>query len=527
MRSERLLLVALFAGAMRSLCAQQNDVPLQRDIYLDLERNAACRTATEHVGLKPVLESRANLAGVMGYRPDSSRHYYWVTEKLYKEHLVDVRHDGFRLMVDPVFHFESGRDFRDPSSFADTTNFYVNSRGLAFRCDLGPRFSFSTSFYENQAIYPQYIYLEAQQTGVVPGQGRIKGFKRRAFDFAWATGNISWSPRRWLNVQFGHGRHFIGHGYRSMLLSDAAFNYPYFKVSVLSKNERWQYTHITAKLQLLERLPTGESSESLFYWKRMAVHHLSYRAGPVELGLFESMMFRTIDVDGVTPFDPLVINPVIGVNTAVKGFDGVDNALLGLDARVKLTDRLFAYGQFALDDPAAGRQGWQAGFRWFDLFGRDLHLQAEYNSATPYTYAHRPSQIGHGHYGEPLAHPVGAYFNEAVAIVDWRFRIGPKRRFAATAKVNLIDTHIDGADSLNYGGDPFKPLPDVEPEGAPTLRSTTFIDLSASWLWNQMTNLRLTVGYRMRDIAPAPDQLNSGYLYIAFRTALFNTYLDR
>ena len=518
------LLPSLAIGV--TLWAQQNDVPLQRDIYLDLERNAACLTSTVHSGLKPLIESRADLAGVMGYRPDTSRHYYAVTEKLFKEHLIDIREGDFRVTADPVFHFELGQDFRDPTEFADTTRFYVNSRGASIRCDLGPRFSFQTTFYENQAIYPQYLFQYALSQGVVPGQGRVKGFKNRAFDYAWAMGNISWSPRKWLNVQFGHGKHSVGHGYRSVLLSDNSFNYPYFKVSVLAPGDRWQYTHVTAKLQMLERLPTGESSESLFYWKRATFHHLSYRIGRVELGLFEATIWENIYADGVLPFDPLVMNPVIGVNTAVTGFDGDAHALVGLDARVKVTDKAYAYGQFAVDDPAEGRNAWQAGVRCFDLFGKDLHVQAEYNTATPYAYAQKEALMNYGHYGQPLAHPVGAYFNEVVAIVDWRFKLKNGKGMAATVKVNLIDTHVDPQDSLNLGGDIFKPYAEYAGDVEPLARTITFLDLSGSWLMNQMTNMRITFGYRMRDVANAPDFLNSGYFYGAWQTSLFNKYYD-
>ena len=510
--------------ALASL-AQQNDIPLQRDIYLDLERNAACRTSTVHSGLKPLIESRADRTNVMGHRPDSSRHYYTITEKLFKEHLIEVRDGGFHVTADPVFHFELGQDFRDPSEFADTTRFYVNSRGAIIRADLGPRFSFQTTFYENQAIYPRYLYDYAQYTGVVPGQGRIKGFKHRAFDYAWAMGNLSWSPRKWVNVQFGHGKQFVGHGYRSMLLSDNAFNHPYFKVSLLSPDEHWQYTTTTAKLQMLLRLPTGESSESLFYWKRATFHHLRYVNGPLELALFEATIWENIDSTGVEPFDPLAINPVIGVNTAVTGFEQPDNALVGLDARVKLTDKLYVYGQYAVDDPTEQRTAWQAGLRWFDLFGRDLHLQAEYNSAAPYTYSFAQSRVNYGHYGQPLAHPQGGNFNEALAILDWRIPTRGRMQLCLTAKAEFVRYRADTIATTSVGHDILRPVPQVLTTAGED-RHVTFVDLSAGWLMNQMTNMRLVVGYRYRDIDGVFDNQNSGYLYASWQTGLFNKYYD-
>ena len=60
----------------------------------------------------------------------------------------------------------------------------------------------------------------------------------------------------------------------------------------------------------------------------------------------------------------------------------------------------------------------------------------------------------------------------------------------------------------------------------PLVRNLTYVDLNVSYLLNQMSNMRFTVGYWMRDLTPAPDQQNSGYLYAAFRMALFNRYYD-
>ncbi|MCB0814423.1 MAG: hypothetical protein KDB87_14845, partial [Flavobacteriales bacterium] len=95
-RRSLLPLAALLAPVLM-LHGQQNNVPLERDIYLDLDRNHAridtTGTRRVHTGMRPYIESRADLTHVMGYRPDSSRHYYWATEKLFKEHLFIVK-DG-------------------------------------------------------------------------------------------------------------------------------------------------------------------------------------------------------------------------------------------------------------------------------------------------------------------------------------------------------------------------------------------------------------------------------------------------
>ncbi|QQR85044.1 MAG: hypothetical protein IPJ76_10470 [Flavobacteriales bacterium] len=527
MRSLVLLFVWCATAKMAVSLAQHNDVPLNRDIYLDLDRNHACRTSPVHTGLRPQIESRVDLTNVLGHRPDSTRHYYILTKVLFKTHLIDVNKKGFRVVADGVWNFELGQDFRDPSEFADTTRFYVNARGYRIAADIGARVSFSTTFYETQAIYPQYLYQYVNIGGVVPGQGRIKTTDQRGFDFSWAGGNVSWSPRRWVNVQFGHGKHFVGNGYRSVLLSDNAFNYPYLKHSWLLFKDRVQYSSIMSKLQMVgeaNRLPTGESSESIFYWKRATFNHLSVNVGPAQIGLFEATHWRTVQQGGSSAFNGMQLNPVIGINTLAYGFssEGVNN-MLGLDVKVKLTDKLFAYGQFATDDPGRERFAWQAGLRMFDIFKQDLHLLLEYNSASAFTYGSATRNLGMVHYNQPMAHPLGANFTEAVGILDYR-----KKRWFFTGKVNVAQIILQDTLGTDFGNNPLvQQLGVLGAADVPEVhRQLVHLDLSAGWIMNQNNNARIVVGWTGRDLGLAADHLNSSYLYVALRTGLFNRYYD-
>lgn len=507
--------------------AQQNDVPLNRDIYYDIDRNSTDSTSWMHTGLRPLIQSRTDLRNVMGFRPDSSRHYYFITAKLTREHLVQVQKGDFRLTIDPVFRFEMGRDLVE-TSVANTNqasnNF--NARGFWITADLGKRLSFQTGFYENQAILPLYLYVNAQATGVIPGQGRVKKFGARGFDFAWAHGNVSWAMRPWLNVQFGNGRHFVGNGYRSMLLSDNTFPYPYLKLSALTNNKRLQYTVINAKFQHVtdpvDRLGTGNSSESLFYWKRASFKHVSVNLGPAQLGLFEATIWRNIDSTGVRPFDAMELNPVIGANTIANGFGGRNKSLVGIDARVRLPHKCFAYGQFAVDDPARQRTAWQVGAQLFDVLRKDLHLLIEYNVASPFTYASSYSRGSYSHFNQPLAHPLGAGFAETNLIIDY----GIKERFWLRAHGSWAQYEADTSTSRVSGTNIFDTR---EEQGADSLSVTTtrgWLDLSFSYRMNPSQNTSLSVGMITRDVNPAQDIRNSHYFYICFRTGLFNRYYD-
>ncbi|MBK9515380.1 MAG: hypothetical protein IPO05_17590 [Flavobacteriales bacterium] len=104
-------------------------LPLQRDIYIDVERNAA-KAVRVHSGLKPVLERRADLTNVMGHRVDSAKYYYWVTEKIFRDHLLTVKEGRCPDHHRPLFQFEAGYDLGDRTLYSDTNRYYCNTGGV-------------------------------------------------------------------------------------------------------------------------------------------------------------------------------------------------------------------------------------------------------------------------------------------------------------------------------------------------------------------------------------------------------------
>lgn len=516
-----ILLVLLSALACATALAQQNDLPLQRDVYIDVERNAARTDSRVFSGLKPVIERRADLTNVMGFRVDSAKYYYWLTEKVFKQHLVIVNEGDLHLTIDPLFQFEYGYDLGDATVYSDTNRYVCNTRGFWIKGDIGDKVSFQTMFHETQALVPQYLYRHIYNTGALPGQGRVKLEEVREVDMGWSQSNVSYSPVHWLNIQLGHGKRFVGHGYRSMLLSDNSLSSPYLLFSAITNNKRFQYTTWHTKLMhgvtVNDRLETGESSESLFYWYRARFNHLAINLGRAQVGLFEAALFRTIDEGKVQAFDPMELNPVIGVNTLMHGFNSGNKSLVGLDLRVKVTNKAYVYGQFAYD----GRSAFQVGARAFDVLRKDLHLQLEWNMAERYMYQQTPAQLAYIHAGQPLAHPMGTAFSEVVGIVDLGFD-----RYWLQVKVNVAALQRDPG---GFGGAGANLNQDDDLTFANSQLNTValnYLDLNASYLFNPNTNMRLVVGFVRRDQPGAVDNVQSGYLYVAFKTNLFNRYYD-
>lgn len=512
------LLVAAVAGA------QHNDIPLHRDYSDGLEKGASYKGSTGLTGLKPVIESRADVSAVQGYKPDSTKYYYDYEEKIFRDHLFEYREGDVRLSLDPLFQFEVGMDKGDLTPYADTNRYFSNTRGFLVKGDIG-KVSFQTMFHESQTVVPQYLHAMVRATGALPGHGRAKFDTNTKLDVGWSQANVSYAPTAWLNLQMGHGRHFVGHGYRSVLMSDNAPGAPYLKFSIMPASRRWQYTSWHSKLQhgmtQADRLPTGQSSESLFQWMRSRSNHLAARFGRAEIGLFETTIFRNIDDRGITPFDVLELNPVIGVNTLVAGFGGDYKSLVGVDLKIGVMDGVFVYGQFGTDDPANERYAWQAGLRWFDLGLKGLNVQLEHNVAQPFTYMADPEQLAYMHSGLPMAHPMGANFTESVAIVEKVF----KERLRVQAKANLATYAMDSL-GRRLDGDLGRRLQDPGP-GTPMVRRDLFVlDANVSYLFNPKTNLRVVAGVLRRDLPGTGDAAQSTYVYVGLRTALFNRYHD-
>ena len=121
-------------------------------------------------------------------------------------------------------NFSFGRELNEDQ------NLFTNTRGFMVESNLGDNLSFSSSFFENQSIFPNYLNSYIKQNKVVPGQGYARTFKENGFDYAMASGYVSYRSDKFFSVQFGHGKHFIGDGYRSLFLSDNSFNYPYLMI---------------------------------------------------------------------------------------------------------------------------------------------------------------------------------------------------------------------------------------------------------------------------------------------------------
>jgi hypothetical protein len=440
----------------------------------------------------------------------------------------------FRLYVDPLLNLQYMSVADDTSS----SQFYINTRGVTAHGDIGTKVSFETSFWENQAFFPRYLAEYVTATGVVPGQGRWKRFKTTGFDFAQATGYVSYSPSKYFNVQIGSGKHFVGDGYRSLLLSDNAFSYPYARLTGwFGRNKTVQYTVIYASLMNLTagNVITPLGTERLFQKKAASFYQLSTKLGrTAEISLFQGLIWTAADDRNKQSLTLGYINPIIFTSIPTFGMSDRHNFLVGTTFRVDLLKTIRIYGQLMADDfgkkgTVHHKTGMQAGVKYFNAFTlKHLHLQVEYNRVQPYTYAATDPGQSYTHYAQPLAHPFGANFTEITGSLQ--YKIGDFFLHVRASQATV------GADSSanNFGQNVF--LTDYQgyypaTEAGHTLgqgekNTVTWLDARVGYMVSYASNLNICLGYTTRNVTAGATSSPTSFVYVAVRTSLTNTYYD-
>jgi len=464
----------------------------------------------------------------------------WFGKKLLNEHMAFVKGENFWFTVDPGVDLQVGKDSEDINTFNNTRSIHINGA-------IGKKFSFSTSFYESQGRFANYVNQYAESIkpdggnpALIPGRGIAKEFNSDAYDYPVAEAYISYTPNQTFNFQFGNGKNFIGDGYRSLFLSDVASPYPFFKIN--TNFWKIKYTNLWMWMQDVRPELTVDGA---YKQKFMAIHYLSWNATKkLNIGLFETVIWDDTNDRG---FDVNYLNPLI-FYTAAEFSTGsrAGNTLLGLSLKYKLKNNISLYSQLILDEFRAseitGSDGWwankygvQLGVKYHNAFNiENLYLQAEYNAVRPYTYSHDELNLNYGHNNQPLAHLWGSNFKETIGIARYT-----KDRWFANAKIVLGEKGFDfdnGTDTFSYGGDVFEDndnrVSDYGNEIGQGNTANVFIgDLQVGYLVNPATNLKLFGGITFRDFNPnAPtgvfDKSNSTWVSFGLKTDVFNRNFD-
>ncbi|GIV26834.1 MAG: hypothetical protein KatS3mg027_0648 [Bacteroidia bacterium] len=423
---------------------------------------------------------------------------------MFEKDVVSIRKNNFHIRINPLINFQKGKVSGDTSFSA-----YTNTRGFIASVQFD-RVYIETMLSENQSVFPTYLYQYSKSTGVVPGQGRWKTFKGSGFDYAFSAGIVSVQATKNLNITLGTGKQKIGNGYRSLLLSDNAFVYPYIKFEQLWWKGRLQYICNYAMLNNLVSASRSipKNTERLFQKKIFVYHYLNVGITKhTRVGFFQSIVSETPDDRNVWRGDGIVFSPVIFTQLAYYGLNQQNNVMIGMDMQQKLLKNVVIYGQVILDNDSIfhnqdGGYGYQLGFKWLGKW-QDwrIMLLSEWNdvrknigfSVWPTIPSYTPPVVNPGssytHFGQSMNYTpeVG---NELVSMLAIK-----KKRWITAFQINSQDNDM---------------------------ARVLYTKFLFGFVLNSSYNLLINLGIENRQ---AFNQ-NSNYIYLQLQTALYNIFYD-
>ncbi|MDQ6901561.1 MAG: capsule assembly Wzi family protein [Bacteroidota bacterium] len=376
-----------------------------------------------------------------------SKKSLWNTFYKTKPNLFEVNNKDIFLAINPVINFQFGKESGNSESL------FLNTRGVTVRGRIANKIGFSTTVSDNQERGPSFFQNRVTQYHAVPGVGFYKPFKKTAFDYFDARGYVTFNATKFIDIQFGYDKNFIGNGYRSMFLSDNANSYLFLKLNT----KIWKFDYQNLFMELMPQF--SKSGDNLLERKYAAMHHLSMNVTRwLNLGLFESIVFGRTQY-----FDFEYLNPIIFLRYAEGNVGSPDKAHVGFDFKANVAHAFQFYGQFLLDEFLAkeiaksngywaNKYAYQIGVKYVDAFKiKNLDLQFESNRVRPFTYSHNDSIANYTHYNQFLAHPLGANFQEYIGILKYQ----PAPKWYLNARAIYYYQGLDSA-GINFGGNPFE-----------------------------------------------------------------------
>jgi hypothetical protein len=465
-----------------------------------------------------------NTEWVTGPREDfKSRRAVLKTFYTTKPNFLEVKSKDFFLALNPVLQIAGGVE-----TGTNHENLFLNSRGVTVRGLIARKIGFSSTIIENQETGPKFFQQQVTNFRAVPGVGFYKPFKKNGYDYFDARGYITFGATKYINVQFGYDKNFIGAGYRSLFLSDWGNSYLFLKLNT----KIWKINYQNLFMELMPQF--RKLGDTLLDRKYAAMHHLSMNVTKwLNIGLFEGVIFGRKN-----HFDFQYLNPIIFYRHIEGSVGSPDNAVAGFDFKANIAHHFQLYGQFLLDefqlntiknDPTnwANKWGIQVGAKYLDAFGIDnLDLQFEMNRVRPFTYSHGDTIANYTHYNQPLAHPLGANFQEFIGIATFQ----PVPKWYINAKVIYYFQGLDSA-GKNFGSNPFEDYRSRTAQTGFAIGSgnkATCLNgfFQVSYEWRENLYLDASVQYRTYKTLTAPAKTNSTIVSAGIRLNMFRREHD-
>lgn len=338
-----------------------------------------------------------------------------------KNNFFDVYSDHLYLAVNPVLGLEAHLH-KDHIG-------YKNFRGIEAKGMLFNRIGFYTKFGDNQLYLDDYTQDITTKERSLYGHDYARNLETNKYDLFEATAYVNVALYKdLLNVTAGYDRHFVGYGLRSLVIDEEGAAQSF--INLQGRWKKWSYDFLY--LELIDDYYT--TGDQILPKKYGQIHQLNYDINHrIRVGLFEKSILASN-----TAFNPLSIIPIPGLQSVRQSTGSNIQSEMGLQAKALVTKGFTLYTQAFIKDLDWNNLGknifknqWaaQLGFQYYNVFTiRNLDLQAEVNVVRPFAYSSYQSGYNYTHYNQPLAHPLGSNFVEAIA----------KMRYQPHPKINLF-----------------------------------------------------------------------------------------
>ncbi|TDG37729.1 gliding motility protein RemB [Pedobacter changchengzhani] len=467
---------------------------------------------------------------LMNAGTDSLNKRSWVHRKLFQEHLLQFKSTDYNVYADFLPDFQIGKDL------SNNRTTWLNTRGFQVGGNVGKQFSFYLNGFENQGKFANYVNDFIVKNQVVPGQGYGK-LGTDAQDWTNVTALLSYTPSKYLNFALGRDKNFIGDGYRSMLLSDNASNYTFFRLRATLGSVQYQTIYGYMLDPGAPKLGTDGNLGDRGKW--MAAHYVDWNATKrFSVGFFQAVTWADAEVEGKRGFDFNYVNPFLFLRPVESNnTTSPDKMRLGFNLKYEALKKTTVYGQFMFDEFTAkeffaGRGYWankwaiQVGLIGSDLFKvPGLNYLAEFNTARPFTYSHNERITNYSNYNQSMANPFGANFREFIGLLSYSYK-----KFDFQGQAMYANYGLDPV-GQNFGGDIFKSYNTRSVQYGSHIGQGIFTKLyygqaKVAYLLNPKYNLRLEIGGTLRQESNDLGKTNTSLVTFGLRSSFRNIYHD-
>jgi len=423
----------------------------------------------------------------------------------------------FNLVVNPVLYYQVSTDKWNGR------NALINNRGVEIRGNVGDKIGFYTSV-SDEILKPHswvgdYYIRDTTllYTNFVKPYDTYFGY---FLSNAYVTGSIN----KYMDLQFGHFRNFIGDGYRSFIMGD--MHPEYLNMRLNTRIWKMNYTNIWAELREPNFRSYGVQRRHY-----MATHHLGLNLGKnFNIGIFETILFQRDSGHASSGFDPNYLNPIIFYKSIENGLNSTDKAILGINYKYNFLKRFSLYGQVVISEfkleELVNNRGWmhnkyaiQTGLKYIDVLGvKNLDIQGEFNMARPFHYTSYNAAQSFSNFRQFLGHPLGANFYESIGIVRYQ----PTNRLNIMAKL-ILAKYGNDTNGSNFGKDPRLSYRTHSSPlfgnyiGQGVLTTLVMTDLTLSYLAYHNLFFDLKVGYRRTQASLSQFNLETSYFTCGIR----------